>query len=519
MSAATPSRVAVGVGLALAGLCAALGWPVVLDPAGQALGGGGGDLNGLAWTLWRIAEALPGVPVHHPDIQWPAGAHLAPVAVPQAALAAPVTALLGPVASVNLLQVMHVALAGGLMALWAGRRGTGPWGASAAGAAFGLAPVLLASVHNGNPDVTPVFWLPLIGLLAEGAAAGWGAALGLGAALALAPGWSPYVGVMGGLVALVFTPWPRGGAAWARGGAAAALGAAGVLAWAAFYTGGLGGEEALVLKRAATPVAPGAAGLLGFAHGGATGGGADGWTVHRWYLGCVALMGAGVGLRRLGRPGLRAAALVALGVLLALGPVLQWDGAPVELAGRHLALPGAAWIRVPGLDGLRLVWRYAALASLGVALLLAHGAAALPRRARPLLPLLVALDLLLLGGGAADLRAGPVADDGGCALLVGRAPGPVLSLPHDHAERSLLGQTCHGMPVAGSLNRVPGRRVQAAVSEGPAALRTLGFRWLLLRTDAPGDGGAEARVLAAAAGGAVAGEHGGTLLVDLGALP
>ena len=59
-------------------------------------------------------------------------------------------------------------------------------------------------------------------------------------------------------------------------------------------------------------------------------------------------------------------------------------------------------------------------------------------------------------------------------------------------ERSLLGQTCHGMPVAGGLNRVPERRVQAAVIEGPAALSRLGFRWLLLDTSAPGPGGATA---------------------------
>jgi hypothetical protein len=517
MSDRRPSHVAIGVGLALAILCGVLGWPALLDPTGQALGGGGGDLNGLAWTLWRVVDALPGVPRHHPDIQWPAGAHLAPVAVPQALLTAPVTALLGPVASVNLLQVAHVALAGGLAAGWAAGRGLGRPAAVAAGLGFGLAPVLLASVHNGNPDVTPVFWLPLVALLAERAGEDRVSAGGLGLALALAPGWSPYVGVMAGLVALVVTPWPRTRRAWGHLGAAAMVGVVGLGLWAAFYMGAV--EGALVLKRAATPVEPGAASLRGFLDPRSVGGGADGWSRHRWYLGAVGVGLGAVGVRELGWRSARPLALVAAGVLLALGPTLQWDGAPLDIAGQRLALPGAAWIQVPGLDGLRLVWRYAALASLGVALLAAHGVAALPVRARWVGALLLGLDLLLLGGGRADLRAGPVRDDGGCVLLEGREPGPVLSLPHDHEERGLLGQTCHGMPVAGSLNRVPGRPVQGAIQAGPAALRGMGFRWLLLDPGAPGDGGAEAARLATALGGAPVATHDGVSLYDLQGTP
>jgi len=519
MSAANPSRVAVGVGLALALLCLVVGWPALQAPTAQALGGGGGDLNGLAWTLWRVTTALPSVPVHHPGIQWPAGAHLAPVALPQALLAAPVTLTLGPVAAVSLLHGLHIALAGGLTALWAARRGLGLAAATAAGGAFGLSPVLLASVHNGNPDVTPLFWLPLAAVLSGVAADRWRAAIGLGLTLALAPGWSPYVGVMAAIVALVMTPLPRTPSAQARVGLAAGFGVVGMLAWAWFYTGGTAGETALVLKRAATPVAPGSASLRGFLDGAAFGGGADGWSVHRWYLGGTAAAGAGLGVWRLGGRALRPLLLVLLGAVLALGPVLQWDGSPVSLGGRHLALPGALWIQVPGLDGLRLVWRYAALASLGVAMLLAHGVPGLPTWARRAVPLLVALDLLFLGGGAADLRTGPVRDDGGCVLLTGREHGPVLALPHDHEERSLLGQTCHGMPVAGSLNRVPGRTVQAAVATGPSALRELGFRWLLLDTGAPGHGGDEARRVGAQASDVVVAREGDILLVDLGRLP
>ena len=515
MSAANPSRVAVGVGLALAVLCGVIGWPAPVEPTRQVLGGGGGDLNGLAWTVWRITQALPAVPVHHPDIQWPAGAHLAPVALPQALLASPVTSSLGPVAAVNALQLMHITLAGSLMALWAGRRGNGAAGAAAAGAAFGLAPVLLANVHNGNPDVTPLFWLPLAGLLAEEAPTRWGMALGLGASLALAPGWSPYAGVMTGIVALVCTRWPATPAERSRVLTAAFIGVVGLAGWAWFYTGGAAGEPSLVLKRAPTPVAPGAASLRGFLDGSATGGGADGWTVHRWYLGWFTLGGAALGAWHLRSAAARAALLVFLGVVLALGPVLQWNGEALTVAGRHLALPGALWIQVPGLDGLRLVWRYAALASLGLALLLAHGVAVLPRWARPAIPLLVCLDLLLLGGGASDLAAGPVHDDGGCRLLAGREAGPVLALPYDHDERSLMAQTCHGMPVAGSLNRLPGPRVRAAVSKGPRALRRRGFRWLIIRTDEPGPGDTDAGRILQDAAGAIVAEEGTRVLIDL----
>lgn len=512
-----PSRVAIGVGLALTALCAVLGWPVLLDPTGEALGGGGGDLNGLAWTLWRVVDALPGVPRHHPDIQWPVGAHLTPVAVPQALLTAPITATLGPVASVSLLQAAHVALAGALAAGWAAARGLPRPAAVAAGLGFGLAPVLLASVHNGNPDVTPIFWLPLVALLAERAAEHGSAAAGLGLCLALAPGWSPYVGVMAGLVAITFTSLPRSRAAWARLGVAATVGALGLALWATFYVGDA--EGALVLKRAATPVEPGAASLRGFLDPGSTGGGTDGWSRHRWYLGMVAMGLSAVGVRALGRRAARPLALVTAGVLLALGPTLQWDGAPLEVGGRLLALPGSVWIKVPGLDGLRLVWRYAALASLGVALLAAHGVAALPVPGRWVAALLLGMDLLLVGGGRADLAAGPVRDDGGCALLVGREPGPVLALPQDHEERALLGQTCHRMPVAGSLNRVPSRPVQRAIQAGPAALREQGFRWLLLAEGAPGEGGAEAARLARSMPTAPVATHDGVALYDLQGAP
>ncbi|MEC8425426.1 MAG: hypothetical protein VX000_16690 [Myxococcota bacterium] len=508
---------AIGVALTLASLCCVVGYPALLDPTGHALGGGGGDLNGLAWTLWRVVDAAPRLARAHPDIQWPLGAYLAPVAVPQAFLTAPVTVSLGPVASVNLLQVAHVAMAGGLAAAWTDARGATLPGAVTAGLTFGLAPVLLASVHNGNPDVTPIFWLPLAGLLAARAAASWRAAMLLGVALGLAPGWSPYAGVMSCLVAVVVVSWPRSRAEMGRLATVAALGATGLGLWAAFYTGGMEGEASLVLKRTAAPVEPGSASLRGFIDPGTTGGGGDGWTRHRWYLGWTALALAGLGTRVLGQRSTRLIALLIVGVLLSLGPTLLWDGAPVDLSGRFIAMPGAAWIRIPGLDGLRLVWRYAALASLAVAILAAHGISALPGRLRWPASCLVALELLLLGG-IADLRAGPVIDDGSCALLADRPAGPVLALPFGHDERSLLGQTCHGMPVAGSLNRVPDRTIQAGLQEGPEALAALGFRWLILDTSSTGQAGGTLTALADALGSPVSTAE-GFHLYDLGEQP
>lgn len=500
--------VAVGAGLGLALLVGLIAPGVFLAPTEVAIGGGGGDFNALAWTFWRAAE---GGGRHHPGLHWPDGAVLPLVALPQAWLAAPVTWLLGPVAAVNLVQVAHIVLAGGLAAAWARDRGARPEAAGAAAATFGLAPVLLASVHNGNPDVTPLFWLPLTALAARRAAGSWAAAVGTGAAVGLAAGWSPYAGVMAGLVAVVCVEDVRAG--WPRVLTAAGIAALGLGLWAAWYAGA---GDAMVVKRAATPVLPGAAGLRGFVDFRSTGGGADGWTVHRWYLGLVPLGLAVVGVVSEPRRAWRPLLLVAAGGLLALGPVLQWDGAPVEVGGMRLGLPGALWLRVPGLDGLRLVWRFAALASLGLAALAATGLGRVRGRAgRGLLVGMLVSDLLYLGGGVTDLLPSPAADDGSCALVTGREPGPVLTLPFDHDERALLGQTCHGMPVAAGMNRTPPAAVRRAVEGGPAALAGLGVRWLVLRTDAPGDGGAEAAAWAERTADRVVDTAGATVLVDL----
>jgi hypothetical protein len=510
----------VGVGLLATFVAVALSWPMVLDPTTQAIGGGLGDLNGLAWTLWRVATSLPAIPVDHPDVLFPAGATLAPVAVPQAVLLAPITLLAGPIAAANLLQVLHIALAASLASAWAQSQNAGRWGVVVAGLAFGLTPALTASVHNGNPDVTPLFWLPLVGLLAPRVRGSWAAAVGLGVATGLAAGWNPYVGVMAGLVALALVGWPNDRAEGRRLAVAFGLAAVGLAAWGAWYAGALGGAETMVLKRASTPIAPGAASLRGFFDPSAHGGGADGWTVHRWYPGLSVWALAAAGLWRRGRQAWGLSALVAIGGLLALGPVLQWDGAPVDVAGVQLALPGMLWTAVPGLDGLRLVWRYAALAAVGLAILAAHGLDALPRPwLRVGAVVVVAADLLLLGGAASDLRAGPIVDDGACTLLAGRPAGAVLSLPVDHEERALLGQTCHGRSVAGALNRPFAPTVRAALRDpslASAQLRDLGFRWLVLHTDGPGDGGAQAAQLAQVLSEHIVAERGATALVDLG---
>ena len=78
-----------------------------------------------------------------------------------------------------------------------------------------------------------------------------------------------------------------------------------------------------------------------------------------------------------------------------------------------------------------------------------------------------------------------------------------------------MAQTCHGMPVAGSLNRLPGPRVRAAVSKGPRALRRRGFRWLIIRTDEPGPGDTDAGRILQDAAGAIVAEEGTRVLIDL----
>ncbi|MFT4975662.1 MAG: hypothetical protein ACI8S6_001549, partial [Myxococcota bacterium] len=208
----------------LSGLVLAiLGWPALTQPTRWVLGGGSGDFPSIAWGMWQVSNSLPALPSHHPDIFYPQGATLLIADLPGAIALAPLTWLAGPVVSFNALQALHPILAAAAAAALAGRGSL--TGGAAAGLALGLSPVVLSSLHNGNPDVTPVFWIPLAALCASRISRGWGWTLLAGLSVGASAWFNPYVGVMSAVAALIMAPWrhPRSLVAGAVAAATAGL--------------------------------------------------------------------------------------------------------------------------------------------------------------------------------------------------------------------------------------------------------------------------------------------------------
>lgn len=449
-----------------------LGWPAVVAPGAWVLGGGGGDFPSIAWGLWRTAEAVPWVPTHFPDIFYPQGADLLPADLPAALLLAPLTMWFGPVVAFNVLQCGHAVLTSAVAAALFANRGR--MAATVGGVSLGMSTVLLSGLHNGNPDVTPLFWLPWVALCAQRTQRGWHWAIlaGLGVGLAV---WSnPYVGVMAGLVGLLFSPWKSLRSVVAGG---IGLGMS-VCFWLA-VSSTLQSPEAMIAK---PPVdvrlpAAGAADVVGWLWP-APRHPPDGWSVHMWFPGWSVLVLAMLGWRG----GRRWWVLVVSGVLLSLGPILQLTpDQPLRVGGHVIALP-LRWLGLlPGLANLHIHYRFAALAILGLGGLAAAGTARLPPWMRAVA---VAAVVGELGAwGAPMLSAGPSPDTTACALLSDLPPGAVLDLPGSRQELRLFAQHCHGRAVAEGVNRPYPGRVRHTLSAGLDAVHALGFRYVIVHPD------------------------------------
>jgi hypothetical protein len=494
---------ALGLALAVALLLGLLGWPVPLAPTTTALGGAQGDFASIAWGLWRVGEALPGLPaVKVEGLLWPDGARLLVADLPGSLLVAPFARLFGPVFAYNLLQLAHPALAAALTLLALRAEGRSRLAAAAGGLTFGLSPVLLSGLHNGNPDVTPVFFIPLVVLLARRAQGGAAPAAALGLGLGLSAWCNPYVALMCGVAALCWLPWPHDRRAAGRlliTGLVAGLVAVALLwPYLSLVESTINGPDAMVRKRGPHHVSAGAAWLRGFFWPDQDEI-QDGWTRHAWYLGLAPLALALWGLLRppprapqgaapQGDPAPRWLLLTGLGLLLALGGALRWGPTDLTVAGQTLWLPWHWMQRLQSLDALAIAYRFASLAALGVGALAARGLDArdlkdMPR-GRPLAVGLILLDLLAFGPGAAFVRSGRVEVDASCRLLTGLEAGAVFDLPATLDERWLLNQTCHGRPVAAGINSPFPRRltplVLGDVAALPAGLRGAGYRWLVI---------------------------------------
>jgi hypothetical protein len=483
--AAAPGGLPALLGLALGALVVALSWPMAADPGRMVVGSTWNDACGIIWGLDHVArQATEGALSLHTDrMLAPAGATVLVADLPESLALAPITRRFGPVVSFNLLQVLHVGLAG-WAAAWAARRlGEGAAGQALAAAAFALSPALLSSVANQNPDVTAWWPVPLVLALARDARLP-GEALRVGLLAGFAALLNPYGGVMAALC-LLLLPLSRPGLAARLSAAGLGLGllgggAAGLMAWATAApdsaTGKIGRTSAHGVATLLDLVRPWPRIMTTSTD---AAGDATSVVVHGAWLGGVLLLAGLWGLRR----DRRSLLVGALGLLFALGPVVHVSPerglfmSPFQLVEAH-----------SGLDRLHLNHRYTALAALLLGLGAARGATRLGRGGWLLCAAVVA-ELLVGGRAGALLRPVALEDDGAVNLLADSPPGAVFDLPASLDEAWLCAAAAHGRPVAQGLNRPAPDNVVAALEdadpvERAGILARAGYRLLVLHPHA-----------------------------------
>ncbi len=398
-------------------------WP---DPTDQAGFPGMRSARFLAWPVLLAAALL------RPLISANAVVHLASWLGP----------VLGGVALVRLLRaLLPDARWGGLVL---------------GGLLFSLSPVTLGAALSGQVENTQLWVLPALLLLtwrAPGAA--WSLPL---VPLAWAGGalTSPYLALMAALSSpwVAWLRWRRGASPW-RVLAAVALCLPGLLAVAGWLDlGGFSPAETVyrpsysadgwpALDARPLPVAALDTLLIG-----RTLPQVKALVLHQPYLGLVPLCAAAL----LGGRRHRFLVPLLIGVLLAMGPRLAWNGQLVTLSGHTLVLPAelVRLLRLPLAHGGQY-YRAVVLAHLALAGAVAAGSCWRGRRG------LLLGALLVLLGTADSLRSVAVAGlpwpvwelpaDGWQALSADAPPGAVLNLP----MQSTRLVPCHPVRLAGRL--------------------------------------------------------------------
>ena len=503
-------------------------WPVMADPGGTVLGGS--FVYGHLWS-WELLSAK-GLQLSTQVINYPDGGKMTLIGwsfiLPMLVLRA---LGVGLVAAANLLAALHL-LAGCYLAFRLALRLTGHFAASVVGGlGYGLCPLVLSLVWNGQYPKLVHGLLPLVFLLLVRLADGkrW-PVLALGPTLALLLASSPYQGIFGALVAalggvwILASPGPR----LTRRAAASRLGLAGALALVAaapfFYywsagAGSAGGEQLLAPAgtgmdlTAMADFRASAAGWFAPVLGGQPSSDPFQWDVlHVHYLGWATLALALLGLvlrppRDQHQPRLRGGFLALLaGVffIMAHGPYLEIGSARLTLPMQWL------WDAAPASSALYATYRAAVVVSLAVAALasmgLARAATRLGRRAGLALcavaGLVVLAEVLLLSPAPFPIRSSAVPALQAYEDLARKKDcGAVLVVPYGVHDESLAmevhryHQTFHRHPLVHgvlktrrlSMGAFHDRLYQAVTGHAPPPLRRaspgasrLHFRYVLL---------------------------------------
>ncbi len=473
---------------------------VTLHPLTRLWGHPDTDLPTAPWTLWHTAWHLRhelSLGLHTRVVGFPEGGAFWPMSPLEAVAFAPLTALAGPVLTHSLIQLLHLGMSGALLHALARRMGASRAAALAVTPLLALSPVLLCSAHNGNPEVSQLFWLPAVAL------ACWetfrrpsrGRVLLAAALLAAALLSNTYVGISTTVVAAgTALLWGRD--AWRPTVKVALL--AGLAALPLLALGfDLSASDASLVGRFhgvvfQQRILEGQASVLGFLTPGASYARGDecGPTgfLNGYALSLVALgLGALALVRRPDRSVPILVLTAAAGAVLALGPYLILHRDPLLLAGRMVPLPYLLLDRLPPFNGLIELWRFAMITHLALALLVLVVLDRWPRWVVATVGATLLAEALLLNPGLHPWRSTALPAPELAELTRDLEPGAVFHLPMRHELWPLYWQTVHQQPIGATTEQPWDPEVYDQMLAPDWTLEHLrrattarGYRWLVL---------------------------------------
>jgi len=441
-----------------AALAVLVTWPLVTNPGGLVVGGDRTDVWNSLWGLWYAAQAGV-IPSTTTLLDFPGGGRLALADPLNALLALPMIAFLGPVTTYAVLVLGHLTFSG-LAADALGRACGGQgW---IAGIGYQLAPIGIAHLQNGSSEALATGWLPLAALAIISVVKHGGLLRMVWAACTLIlcaiGGW--YAGINAWIVLLVVLIFGVKGHPFKQRlkrlvlpmliAMAVTLPVASSIKSVALAEDGLvdikKDDDLSRIRRtlgSADPrtfVRPGEFRSPDFS---ALQGNPSDY-IHTTYLGLsLVFMAAVATWRRREDSGIWWAAGISGGIL-AMGPVVVWNGHPLSLAGNALPMPFLILESFPGFSSLSLLWRLASICALSLAVL--------ADRLNPKWIVIVLVELMLIAPTKGLPEVSAVYEYPALQAIPEDADGGLLNLPPTASRSALYEQVLHQRPMVNSLN-------------------------------------------------------------------
>ncbi len=444
-AAAAPMLVRIGV---YALLAVAITFPLAMNPGTMVAGAMRSDAFNALWNLWFVHDGLARgtLPIFTTLLDFPHGGQIVVADPLNTLLAFPLVSMFGIATAYAILVLGHLTFAGAAADALGRRLGGSGW---VAGIGYQCAPIVLSHIHNGSSESISAGWLPLAVLAAFDLAKHGGARrtvqTGVALFLCAVGGWYAGIGAFLAVGALIVTE-----RAW-RVLPGIVLALMLVLPVASAIKSVSVAEDGLVdiknpddlsrIRRtigAADPrvfVLPGEFRSPNFR----TLEGNPNDYVHTAYLGFVLLV---LAVWKGRHPALWLAFVA--GILLAMGPVIVFNGFPLAIHGKALPLPYALLESLPGFSSLSLLYRIATVAALSIAVL--------ADRAAPRWAIAVLAETFLISSARDLPTISPIPDHRAITELGAMPDGAVINLPVSSGRTFLFEQTYHHKPIAGSLN-------------------------------------------------------------------